>query len=104
MRTGMRHGPRESPLRYDFEPSGSHHPGKIKELQKLELFYFAERGGFEPPVRFPVRMFSKHVVSATHPPLRGFFTEFAFVTKCFVNLKKIHSNSGHLTKKKPVIN
>ena len=30
----------------------------------------AERGGFEPPVRFPVRMFSKHVVSATHPSLR----------------------------------
>ena len=32
----------------------------------------AERGGFEPPVRFLARMFSKHVVSATHPPLRGF--------------------------------
>ena len=31
----------------------------------------AERGGFEPPVRFLARMFSKHVVSATHPPLRG---------------------------------
>ncbi len=30
----------------------------------------AERGGFEPPVRFPARMFSKHVVSATHPSLR----------------------------------
>lgn len=33
----------------------------------------AERGGFEPPVRFLARMFSKHVVSATHPPLRGYF-------------------------------
>ena len=32
--------------------------------------FLAERGGFEPPVRFPARMFSKHVVSATHPPLR----------------------------------
>jgi hypothetical protein len=30
----------------------------------------AERGGFEPPVPFRARMFSKHVVSATHPPLR----------------------------------
>lgn len=30
----------------------------------------AVRGGFEPPVRFPARMFSKHVVSATHPPHR----------------------------------
>ena len=67
----MRHVPRESSLRSDVEPSDSHHPGKIKELQKLELFYFAERGGFEPPVRFPARMFSKHVVSATHPPLQS---------------------------------
>ena len=37
-------------------------------------FYFeAEAGGFEPPVRLPVRQFSKLVVSATHPnflPLR----------------------------------
>ena len=29
---------------------------------------FAERGGFEPPVQFPVRQFSKLLVSATHPP------------------------------------
>ena len=38
------------------------------------LFYIeAEAGGFEPPVRLPVRQFSKLVVSATHPnflPLR----------------------------------
>ena len=27
----------------------------------------AEAGGFEPPVRLPVRQFSKLVVSATHP-------------------------------------
>ena len=27
----------------------------------------AERLGFEPPVRLPVRQFSKLVVSATHP-------------------------------------
>ena len=27
----------------------------------------AVRGGFEPPVRLPVRQFSKLVVSATHP-------------------------------------
>jgi hypothetical protein len=32
----------------------------------------AEGGGFEPPVRFLARMFSKHVVSATHPSLRRF--------------------------------
>lgn len=29
----------------------------------------AEGGGFEPPVQFPVRQFSKLVVSATHPSL-----------------------------------
>ena len=32
---------------------------------------FAERGGFEPPVGLPLRQFSKLLVSATHPPLRG---------------------------------
>ncbi len=33
-----------------------------------ELFsVVAVRGGFEPPVRLPVRQFSKLVVSATHP-------------------------------------
>ena len=31
----------------------------------------AERGGFEPPVRLPVRQFSKLLVSATHPSLLG---------------------------------
>ena len=38
----------------------------------------AEAGGFEPPVRLPVRQFSKLVVSATHPnflPLR-FLADF----------------------------
>jgi hypothetical protein len=32
----------------------------------------AERGGFEPPVPFRVRQFSKLLVSATHPPLHYF--------------------------------
>ena len=31
------------------------------------FFIPAVRGGFEPPVRLPVRQFSKLVVSATHP-------------------------------------
>ena len=30
----------------------------------------AEGGGFEPPEQFPVRQFSKLVVSATHPSLQ----------------------------------
>ena len=31
----------------------------------------AEAGGFEPPVRLPVRQFSKLLVSATHPNFLG---------------------------------
>ena len=36
---------------------------KIKDQEVLK----AEAGGFEPPVRLPVRQFSKLLVSATHP-------------------------------------
>ena len=45
------------------------HATNLKSNMKKE----AEAGGFEPPVRLPVRQFSKLVVSATHPnflPLR----------------------------------
>lgn len=47
----------------------------VKEKRRVLIIsllrsHFAVRGGFEPPVRFHVRMFSKHVVSATHPPHR----------------------------------
>ncbi len=31
------------------------------------MAFFAEGGGFEPPVQLPVRQFSKLLVSATHP-------------------------------------
>ena len=37
-----------------------------KSVMKITPFK-AEAGGFEPPVRLPVRQFSKLVVSATHP-------------------------------------
>ena len=37
---------------------------------------FAERGGFEPPVQFPVRQFSKLLVSATHPSFLAFNSTF----------------------------
>ncbi len=41
----------------------------------MALFYFAQKTlvvepGFEPGVQFPVRQFSKLVVSATHPSHR----------------------------------
>ncbi len=32
--------------------------------------FVAEREGFEPSVQFPVRQFSKLVLSASQPPLR----------------------------------
>gem|GEM_PF-4484011 len=36
-----------------------------------EIVKMAEEGGFEPPVRVdPARLFSKQLVSATHPLLR----------------------------------
>ena len=43
-------------------------------LSLREIPSAAEGGGFEPPVREPVRQFSKLLVSATHPwePVRQF--------------------------------
>jgi hypothetical protein len=37
-------------------------------LYPVLIFFYAVRGGFEPPVQLPVRQFSKLLVSATHPP------------------------------------
>ena len=42
-------------------------PPPITEKGSLATSFSAVRGGFEPPVRLPVRQFSKLVVSATHP-------------------------------------
>ena len=39
----------------------------LKERFRREIPPVAEGGGFEPPVREPVRQFSKLLVSATHP-------------------------------------
>ena len=39
----------------------------------FHIVSFAVRGGFEPPVRLPVRQFSKLVVSATHPSHQTLF-------------------------------
>ena len=36
-------------------------------LDSATWHFFAEGGGFEPPVQLPVRQFSKLLVSATHP-------------------------------------
>ena len=47
-------------------------PAQIKKapLRELSLFVLAERVGFEPTVRFNVRLISSQVHSTTLPPLR----------------------------------
>ena len=55
-----------------FETSASTDSAIWARLKKKRgISYLAERGGFEPPVRLPVRQFSKLLVSATHPSLRS---------------------------------
>ena len=39
----------------------------MSKMLSKEIPTVAEGGGFEPPVREPVRQFSKLLVSATHP-------------------------------------
>ncbi len=54
-----------------FEPAAPCSQSRCANRTALHpVFPNAERGGFEPPVPFRARMFSKHVVSATHPSLR----------------------------------
>ena len=47
---------------------------RLCEIKFAEPFS-AEAGGFEPPVRLPVRQFSKLVVSATHPNFQTSFSK-----------------------------
>ena len=57
--------------------------------RKLRVFLIlAVRAGFEPAVQFPVRQFSKLVVSASHPPHRVLFLS------SWIRAAKIHENSA----------
>ena len=47
----------------------------------------AEAGGFEPPVRLPVRQFSKLLVSATHPNFHSLGNAFSF--KCGAKIERL---------------
>ena len=47
----------------------------LETLRATSLQGFAERARFELAEELPLRQFSKLVVSATHPPLRGFISE-----------------------------
>ena len=53
----------------------------------------AERAGFEPAVRFPLRQFSKLLLSATQPPLRivAFYNIYHFYCKSSPFSKKIQN-------------
>ncbi len=44
----------------------------LASARPLVSSLLAERTGFEPVVRLPVRQFSKLLVSATHPPLLAY--------------------------------
>ena len=71
----------------DYMKRASHKPIHFLRLQAIDEmsghkkkaamlpFLIAERARFELAERFPLRQFSKLVVSATHPPLRGFVSE-----------------------------
>ena len=52
------------------------------------LHYIAERAGFEPAVRLPVRQFSKLVVLATHPSLQWFKELGGKISKSFDKSKE----------------
>ena len=45
--------------------------GTARHLRRRQGKRLAEREGFEPPVRLPVRRISSAVLSTTQPPLRG---------------------------------
>ena len=69
-------GPQRGPLVFctpsSLMQASLHRPASVqkKALKHCLRAFFrcsAVRGGFEPPVRLPVRQFSKLVVSATHP-------------------------------------
>ena len=59
------------PIRH-FGAPGRLAPGFRSPRNYLKGLDLAERGGFEPPVEvFPLRRFSKPLLSTTQPPLRG---------------------------------
>ena len=63
----------------------THRSKKKKQIKISTSLHNAEAGGFEPPVRLPVRQFSKLVVSATHP---NFLTAL-FFSNALQNYNKI---------------
>ena len=63
-------------FRHSLIPAAWLAPSKRKASLSRGFKGLAEEGGFEPPVQFPVRQFSKLLVSATHPSLLNPELEF----------------------------
>ena len=57
-----------------------------KLLILIEFRSFAERARFDLAEELPLRQFSKLVVSATHPPLRGFISEIGGKNTLFFDM------------------
>ena len=62
----------------------------VETFQETSLLGFAERARFELAEELPLRQFSKLVVSATHPPLRGFISEIGGKNTLFFNMAIHH--------------
>ena len=56
----------------------------------------AVRGGFEPPVQFPARQFSKLLVSATHPPHQWGSKDIQYLVYANVSLLFFRCRLGNL--------
>ena len=89
-----------SALRFDI-PSRLLRAVLTKKREPFELmvlfFSLAVGGGFEPPVRLPVRQFSKLVVSATHPSHQtdSFFLTGLQIYKEFIVLQLFEDDFQH---------
>jgi hypothetical protein len=58
----------------------------------------AERVGFEPTVRFPVRSLSRRVLSTAQSPLRGGFTLIVIVANPFATQQSILQGAHRLAR------
>ena len=78
----------ESGITFSNLRNGMNPRGFSSLMKSLVIDSFAERAGFEPAVRLPVRQFSKLVVLATHPSLQWFKELGGKISKSFDKSKE----------------
>ena len=78
----------ESGITFSDLRNGMNPCGFSSLMKSLVIDSFAERAGFEPAVRLPVRQFSKLVVLATHPSLQWFKELGGKISKSFDKSKE----------------